>query len=179
MSKLLGDFDGVIYLDADTVVAGRLAEFLEGDYDVAGSLNLEELTDEKEYLNAGVNAIRSREFCDEWTDLMYQPDSGPSNQVYFNQLARCDRYRLKVVDREDVYYNETSRPHWKKIQRNNGFLECNGRVIKVLHWAGGIGRMEDKLSSKDFSDDVREFLNDVTETKDFTEIEGQEVSAWT
>jgi ADP-heptose:LPS heptosyltransferase len=174
MSKLLDEVDGVIYLDADTVVTGRLDEFLEGDYDIAGSLNL----GDKEYLNAGVNAIRSKKFCDEWTELMYQLESGPSNQVYFNQLARCNRYRLKVVDRKDVYYNETSRPHWKDIQRNNGFLECKGRTVKVLHWAGGVSRMEEKLSSKDFTPEVREFLNDVTDTKDFTEIEGQEVSAW-
>jgi ADP-heptose:LPS heptosyltransferase len=178
MANLLKKYDGVIYLDADTVVTHRLDEFLEGDYDVAGSLNLKGLSDDPNYLNAGVGACRSKKFCEEWTELMYAPDAGPSNQVYFNQLANSKRYLLKVVDRGEVYYNETSRPHWKDIVRNNGHLECNGRIVKVLHWAGGIGRMENKLSSKDFTPEVREFLDDVTDTTDFTEIEGEEVSQW-
>ena len=175
MGHLLKDFDAVIYLDADTVVTHRLDEFMDGDYDIAGSLNLGE---QKGYLNAGVSACRSRKFCDEWTELMYQNDSGPSNQGYFNQLAHSKRYLLKVVDRDAVYYNETSRPHWKDIHRENGYLYCKGRTVKVLHWAGGASRMEDKISSTDFTPEVREFLNTVTKTKDFTEVDGVEVSQW-
>lgn len=178
MSYLLRDCDGVIYLDSDTVVTARLDEFLEGDYDVAGSLNLTASAEQPLYLNAGVSAVTSMAFCEEWTDLMYRHDSGPSNQVYYNQLCQSNRYRLKVVDAEKVYYNEKSRPFWKEIVRHNGGLLCRGRTIKVLHWAGGVGRMEDKLSSSDFNDEVREFLNEVTNTDDFTTIKGREVSRW-
>ena len=175
MAKLLEDYDGVIYLDADTVVCDRLDEFLEGDFDVAGSLNI----GDQEYLNAGVSACTSKEFCDEWTHLMYKPGAGKSNQIYFNQLANSQRYRLKVVDAEKVYYNERSRRHWKKLKAcSDGKLRTNGRIIKVLHWAGGVGRMEDKLSSADFTDEVRGCLNKVTGTTDFTDIKGSEVSQW-
>lgn len=175
MSKLLEDYDGVIYLDADTVVCDRLDEFLEGDFDVAGSLNI----GDEPYLNAGVSACTSKEFCDEWTHLMYQPGAGNSNQVYFNQLANSQRYNLKIVDEDKVYYNERSRRYWKKLKVcSDGKLRANGRVIKVLHWAGGVSRMEEKLSSADFSDEVRECLNRVTGTTDFTNIKGSEVSAW-
>ncbi len=176
MSKLLEDYDGVIYLDADTVVCDTLTEFLEGGYDVAGSLNIGDET----YLNAGVSACTSKKFCDEWTHMMYQPGAGKSNQVYFNQLANTTRYNLKIVDAEDVYYNERSRQYWKKLKVcSDGKLRTHGRIVKVLHWAGGVGRMEDKLSSADFSDEVREHLDMITSTTDFTDIEGVQVSAWT
>lgn len=174
-SKLLDDFDIVIYLDADTVVCDTLHEFLDDDYDVAGSLNI----GNNGYLNAGVNAISNKAFCDEWTELMYKGDSGPSNQVYFNQLARCGRFNLKIVDEKDVYYNEKSREHWKDLKLTGSGLRCNDRAVRVLHWAGGVSRMEDKLSSSDFNDDVRKVLDRFTDTTDFTENVGQEVSAWT
>lgn len=175
MAKLLEEYDGVIYLDADTVVCDRLDEFLEGDFDVAGSLNI----GDESYLNAGVSACMSKKFCDEWTHLMYKPGAGNSNQVYFNQLATAQRYNLKIVDKEKVFYNERSREHWKKLKVcSDGKLRTYGRVVKVLHWAGGVGKMEDKLSSSDFSDKVREHLNTLTDTKDFTNIQGVEVSAW-
>jgi len=176
MSKLLDDYDGVIYLDADTVVCDRLDEFLKGDFDIAGSLNL----GDEPYLNAGVSACKSKEFCDEWTHLMYQDGAGPSNQVYFNQLANTQRYNLKIVDAEKVYYNERSRPYWGKMKTcSDGKLRTHGRVVKVLHWAGGVSRMEDKLSSSDFNQEVREHLDKITDTTDFTDILGVEVSCWT
>ena len=175
MSKLLDDYDGVIYLDADTVVCDRLDEFIKGDFDVAGSLNI----GDEPYLNAGVSACKSKDFCDEWTHLMYRDGAGNSNQVYFNQLANTQRYKLKIVDEEKVYYNERSRKHWKKLEHcSDGKLRTHGRVVKVLHWAGGVGRMEDKLSSADFSQEVREYLDKITRTLDFTSIKGAEVSTW-
>lgn len=171
---LLKDFDCAIYLDADTVVCGRLDEFLEQDYDVAGSLNV----GQRKYLNAGVSAVTSLDFCKEWTDLMYKHNGGPSNQVYFNDLAFSRRFNLKVVDENDVYYNERSREHWKDLRIDGENIVCNGRQVKVLHWAGGMEKMEDKLSSKDFSQEMRIALNALTNTRDFTEVEGVEVSAW-
>lgn len=173
---LLENYERVIYIDADCVVAGRLNEFLDGSYDVAVTMNID--FGEQNYYNAGVSAVRNIQFCEEWTQLMYKPDSGKSNQVYFNQLTNTGRYDVKVVDKENVYYNETSRPYWKEIELKDDHLWVNGRQIKILHWAGGVGRMENKLSSGDFTAPVRHFLNTVTETTDFTDIQGQEVSKW-
>jgi hypothetical protein len=131
------------------------------------------------YLNAGVSACMSQEFCDEWTELMYKPEGGKSNQVHFNHLCDSGRYTVETVDVDNVYYNERSRKHWKDLTVTEGGMFCNDRQVKVLHWAGGVPRMQDKLSSSDFSDDVREALNGLTNTTDFTEISGEEVSAWT
>jgi hypothetical protein len=109
---------------------------------------------------------------------MYKPDAGKSNQVYFNQLTDTGRYNVKVVDRDKFYYNETSRPFWKEIELKDDQLWLKDRQVKILHWAGGVSRMENKLSSEDFTAPVRHFLNTVTETTDFTDIQGQEVSKW-
>lgn len=174
---LLKDFDCVIQFDADTVVCARLDEFLKQDYDVAGSLNIE-VDGNPRYLNSGVLAVTSRDFCKEWVELMYKPNGGKSNQGHYNDLAFSKRFRLKIVDEKDVYYNERSREHWDKLKVDGEDFLCNGRKVKVLHWAGGIGKMEDKFSSKDFSPEVRIALDALTNTKDFTEIEGQEVSKW-
>ena len=110
---------------------------------------------------------------------MYKPDGGKSNQVHFNHLCDSGRYTVETVDAENVYYNERSREHWKDLIVTDKGMFCNDRQVKVLHWAGGVPRMEDKLSSSDFSDDVREALNGLTNTTDFTDIKGSEVSAWT
>jgi len=177
-SHLLKDFDGVIYLDADTVVAARLNEFLMDDYDVAGSLNIKEMGWGDDYLNAGVCAITNKQFCDEWTEAVYDKNCGSSNQPSFNKLAHSNRYRLKVVDEKDVYYNERSRKYWKHIEQRDGRLFCNNRWLKVLHWAGGQHRLEDKLSSSDFNKDTRDFLNTITQTTDFTDSREEEVSRW-
>ena len=174
MSLLLKDYDRVIYLDADTVVTGPLNEMMEGEYDVYGSLNIGEET----YLNAGVSACMSKDFCDEWTELMYKPNGGKSNQVHFNDLINSGRYTSTILDEENVYYNERSREHWKGLKVTDKGMFCNERQVKVLHWAGGVPRMEEKLSSSDFSQEVRKALDGLTNTTDFTEIEGQEVSAW-
>jgi ADP-heptose:LPS heptosyltransferase len=182
-SRLLDDFDIVIYLDADTVVCDRLDEFIEGDYDVAGSLNISGLpaateNETHDFMNAGVCSVTSKQFCEDWTEAVYARNAGPSNQPSFNELARSDKYSLKVVDKEKVYYNERSRKYWKQLEVIGGRLMCNGRDVKVLHWAGGVERMQDKLSSSDFSDEVREFLNKVTGTEDFTMEKAKAVSQW-
>lgn len=174
INKLMSDYDGVIYLDADTVVCGRLDEMLAGDFDVAVSLNI----GAEEYYNAGVCAIRSPSFANAWYHEMIKPGAGQSNQVHFNNLVASGQWRRKVLDREHVFYNERSREHWGKIKIFNDQLVCMGRVIKVLHWAGGVGKMENKISSADFSPEVRVWLDKTTDTIDFTTVQGEEVSKW-
>jgi len=175
IKKLLGSYDGVIHLDADTVVTAPLNEMLAGDYDVAGSLNISDNEDDR-YCNAGVCAVTRSKFAEEWTEAVYDKRCPPTNQVSFNELA--NKYNFKILDESDVYYNERSRKYWKQLHCVNSHLECNNRIVKVLHWAGGVERMEDKISSKDFNAETREFLNKVTDTKDFTENIGSEVSKW-
>lgn len=163
-------YDTVIYLDVDTVTVARLNEFLTSDYDIAGSLNIP--ADDGKYLNAGVMAVRNREFCKEWEDCLYDPRLKKSNQPSYNALVRDPKYCLKIVDEEDFYYNERSRDYWNSIEISGDKLICNGRWLKVLHWAGGFG-LEHKLSYEGFSPEVRGFLNNVTGTTDFTDIKGE------
>lgn len=194
MKKLLDDFLTVIFFDVDVVVAGRLTEFLEADYDVAGSLNvpasMEAVSrfssvwsvrdmaakwDGYSYLNAGVMAVTNKQFVEDWQHLMRHPLANRLGcQLAFNWIAKNGRYNLKIVDEEDVYYNERSRDYWDTISIKDGKLFCNNRQLKVLHWAGGTGSLRDNLSAKMFSQEVREFLNKVTKTTDFTDIVGLE-----
>jgi hypothetical protein len=173
---LLKTYDGVIYLDVDTIVVSRLNEFLEGDYDIAGSLNIERYAGDT-YLNCGVFAVKSRDFCQQWANLIYDSESGLNNiQVAFNYFAKNGHCRLKIVDEKDCYYNERSRPYWKDIVIKDEKLFCNNRQLKVLHWAGGFRSLKKrkKLSYKGFNKEVRMFLNKVGHTRDFIEIEGVE-----
>jgi len=173
--KLLKEYDGIIYLDVDTVVAARLDEFLSGGYEVAATLNVKGFGREALF-NDGVFALTSKQFAKMWTNGVYDKHNNYNNDQYvFNYLTNLGLYDTKVVDAEKVYYNERSREYWGEIQANNGSLFCNNRQLKVLHWAGGFKVPGDKLSCGKFSDEVRKFLNKVTGTTDFTDIKGKDV----
>lgn len=170
---LFKQYDVIFFFDVDVVIASKLDEFLTVDYDLATSLNIAR-TPEDTYYNAGVFAVRSKEFIQEWFRLTYDFKSGFGCQSAFNHLAHNGKYKVKVVDKENCYYNERSRPYWGSIVIENGKLFCDKRQLKVLHWAGGSSALPSKLSCKRFSKETREFLNKVTKTTDFTDIEGAE-----
>lgn len=173
---LLDKYDVVFRFGADTIVTARLDEFLNVDYDVAGSLNMERYPGDK-FMNADVQSIASRKFAQEWVDITYnrkfcqEHDIGMAETGTFNYILASGRYRLKTVDEKSCYYNERSRPFWGFISVRDEKIFVNNRQIKVLHWAGG-ALLEKKLSWKLFSRETREFLNKVTGTTDFTDIEG-------
>jgi len=178
LSKMLDKYETVIKLDADVVITGRLDEFLDKDYDIAGSLNCPDVPgiDYKRfpnYCNLGVTAVKSKAFAEEWYKLTYDPDFnakenlGYLEQGVMNYLAHSGKYKFIVVDKEGTYYNETSRDKWDQLRIKHKGLFIGDRQVKALHWAGG-GVMSDKYSHPAFPDDVRRFLNKVTQTEDFT-----------
>ena len=68
-----------------------------------------------------------------------------------------------------------------KVIHGNGLVPefvINDRQVKVLHWAGGVSRMKDKLSAEEFKVDVREALDRLCDCKDFTSISGEAVTKW-
>ncbi len=172
---LLKQYDVIFFFDVDVVIASKLDEFLAVDYDLASSLNIAR-TSGDDYFNAGVFAVKSKEFMQEWFKLTYDFKSGFACQSAFNHLAHNGKYKVKVVDKENCYYNERSRPYWGNIVISENQLFCNKRHLKVLHWAGGSSALTSKLSCKRFNKETREFLNKVTGTTDFTDIEG--VDKW-
>lgn len=186
IEHFLQSYETVIKLDADTLITGRLDEFLDKDYDIACSLNCKGVPGidyEKypDYCNLGVTAIRSKEFAREWAKLCYDKKFMEENQISYseqgvmNYLAFGGKYKALVVDKEGCYYNETSRDRWKDLKIRHKGLFIGDRQVKALHWAGG-GEISDKYSHPDFPDDVRRFLNEISGTKDFTDGESKERS---
>lgn len=179
LCHLKDKYETVIKLDGDVVITGRLDEFLDGDYDIAGSLNCPNVPGidyERfpNYCNLGVTAVRSKEFSQEWFKLAYDPEFnakenlGYLEQGVMNYLAHSGKYKFVVVDKEKSYYNETSREHWDKIKIRHQGLFIGDRQLKAMHWAGG-GVMSDKYSHPALSMEVCRYLDKVTNTKDFTE----------
>jgi len=170
---LLDSYDVIFHFGADTVITARLDEFLNVDYDIAGSLALIH----ENLMNADVQSIASKKFALEWFEMSHnakfreEHNIGIEETGTFNYIANVGKYRVKIVDKESCYYNETSRPFWEFIAVRDGKMFVNNRQIKVLHWAGGAA-LESKLSWKLFSQETREFLNKVTGTTDFTDIQG-------
>jgi hypothetical protein len=181
LNYLKDKYEVVIKLDADVVITGRLDEFLDGDYDVACSLNCPgvggiDYQKYPDYCNLGVTAVRSKEFAEEWFKLTYDHEFiskmnfGYLEQDIMNYLATCGKYKQLIVDKGDTapYYNETSREQWDKLKIRHKGLFIGDRQVKAMHWAGG-GEMCDKYTHPLIvSEDVQKFLNEITKTKDFT-----------
>lgn len=177
LNHLKKDNDLVIKLDADVVVTGRMDEFFKEDFDVAVSLNEPgipgiDYARFPDYCNLGVTAVRSNEFAKEWVDKCYDDKFvGENNFIYFEQdvmnyLAFSGKYKTKIVDKEGVYYNETSKPYWDRLRVKGSQLFIDDRPVKALHWAGG-GEIGSKFNHPAFNNEVRGFLNKVTDTNDF------------
>lgn len=171
----LKDYEIVIKLDADVVITHRLDEFLDEDYDIAGSLNVRGYSEKfDDYCNLGLTAIKSDKFAQEWEKLTYDDnfigDMGYSNleQDVMNHLAHSGKYKFLIVDKEGCYYNETSKEFWHEMFVREEKLMIGSRIVKGMHWAGG-GTMSNKYSYPSFRPEVRNFLNKVTDTEDFTD----------
>lgn len=175
------NYDKIIMFDGDTLIVGYLDEIInDNNHDVYGSLNIKSFHGD-EYLNLGVTAFRSNSFLEYFANNLtknFMYEKYKNEQLIFNLLCgtlerdkhifKEHPFNIKIVDKENVYYNERSRQYWKNITIKNNVLYCNNRIIKVLHWAGG-GKdfINNKLTHPDFSNKVKIFLNKITKTKDF------------
>jgi len=173
LNHYLNKFDTVFWFDADTVVTGKLKEFLNVNYEIAGSLNVKKENNFL-YMNTGVCSIAYKPFAEEWLrkckDKEYIISHGfeqHEKQDIFNNIIKKNKYIFKCVDLENNYYNERSRPYWDKITIDSDKLTCNNRNLKVMHWAGGFD--SHKISYFGFNKEVREFLNKITKTTNFTD----------
>ena len=181
--KLLkAEYDVVMMFDADVVVTARLDEFLTGGYDVAGTLNVERSPGEI-FFNMGVTSVGSQRFADVWSEKLVDYNwwhRFGNEQEILNVLCgnaghkfHKEKYSVKVADKEGCYYNERSRNYWGEIELRDDNMFCNGRHLKVMHWAGGTD-FEARYSSAVFSQEVREHLDKITGTKDFTSNPGHD-----
>ena len=134
MTRLIAEeHDLVVHIDSDVIVADRLDEILEGDYDVAVARNnsdqktagcgppyhLDGKVDVYKYANAGVVASTKKEFWDDWVDLNKKNfgKQKMAEQDNLNILIDSGKYDVKWLDSIDkpLYYNIASAygdPKW-------------------------------------------------------------------
>jgi len=177
------NYDIIMMFDADVVVTSYLDEFLTEDYDIAGSLNVERFPGDR-FLNMGVTSLANNDFIAYWAEKMasdhYMNTYGNEQEIMnvlcgtlgrdihiFNQRP----WRVKTVDKDKVYYNERSRNYWGEIVIRDDKMFCNNRQLKTMHWAGGTG-FDARWSCRVFSRQIREHLDKITGTNDFTTHEG-------
>jgi len=167
------NYELVINLDSDVVVTGRLDEMLVGDYDIGATQSAS-----LDYYNSGVWSSTSKEFVR--TNLKLNLDSHFCENWAFVHLVRYYKGAkaiVKVFDdvNEKVWYNERSRQWWNRLTVKDEKLYTPDREVKILHWAGGMGwGQEKRMSCSLFSDEVKQWLNKITDGTTFTDYDGKE-----
>jgi hypothetical protein len=191
MHKLIDEYEWVVRFDADSMMTGELTELLDaikgGLYDVISVRNnndyakagknepiVQKGIDTFEYLNAGLVATNSKAFLEGWMDCnaMFGHMCPFVEQSTLNSLAR--KFKLYILDRKEapVFYGvaglygngheeETHWDSWKEIVSAHGELYLDGKIIKVIHHAGGDSHY--KLGFHMFSDQARKRLVEIIE----------------
>ena len=168
---MVENYDLLIYIDADTVVTGRCEEMIIGDYDIAVSHCYK---DDTNYFNAGVWASKDLDFIKDfyYSHNIPEEDNNLFMQVFNFYKTRCN---IKILDNKDsgVWYNQCSREWWNRLKVIDNKLYTPDRQIKILHWAGGNGQpLNDRMSCSLFSDEVKQWLNKITNGTTFTDHDG-------
>ena len=162
---LEGDYDvAVARNNADQKTAGcGPAYHLDGKVDVF------------QYANAGIVASTKKEFWDDWVALNQKNFNkyGMHEQDNLNILLASGKYKVKWLDppEKPLYYNIASAygdpkwgghpekhwESWERIELKDEKLWLDGKLIKLLHYAGG--NTPDKFNfTKHFSDEVTDHL---------------------
>lgn len=178
-------YDQVIYLDADSMIVGKMDELFEMLKDGCmvcvrnnndfGKSGIDQPLEQKKvsidtYLNAGLIAVNSKNagsvIYDWWLVTYKLGEMLPfGSQTVLNALAEGWRVIVDAIE-APVYYGvsalsgtETHWDSWKEITVNNGELILNNKKVKVLHHGGGF--KPDKLGFDMFTDEVRARLEEI------------------
>jgi hypothetical protein len=169
--------DEVLEGDYDVAVARNNSD--QGSAGCGPPHNLNGQVDIHKYANAGLVASTKKEFWDDWIDLnkenfnihpMHEQDN-------LNILINSGKYKIKWLDavEKPLYYNIASaygnverwKGHplmhwesWERIELKDEKLWLDGKLIKMLHYAGGDVFPKFDLT-KHFPTDVAEHLKSV------------------
>lgn len=181
--QLIDDYDMVVHMDADSMIAGKLDELVNEDnlqYDIIGVRNNNDFNKAGKdpaihegypidtYLNCGLVAVTSKVFLEQWINknLTVARYRSFQEQSVLNEMVHTGDWKWKILDPIDsnVYYGTantwgtiTHWDSWKEINVVDGKLILNNKVVKVLHHAGG--SQPDKLNFSMFNDETKLFLD--------------------
>ena len=188
--KLAEEYDMVVHIDADSIITGTLDELLLGDFDIAGVRNNNDIglasgcgctlgnhipgiDAATQYLNAGLVAVKNKEF---WVEFLSRnavmANEAFGEQDIWNKLFWGGKYKNKVLDPKEanVYYGVSAQlckpgypmqECWSRMYMEKSNLCFNGKVVKIIHNAGGFGLP--KLQYQTWvTPEVKDFLDTIT-----------------
>lgn len=132
---------------------------------------VEPVVDAMNYVNAGLIASRNIKFWQDWIDCnkkaatMYHQ----YEQDILNKIISYKKYKFKLLDpiSAPLYYGLASQyslygshwDSWQHIEIFNNKLYLDGKLIKVLHQAGGSGIFPKLQLEKLFKPDIVNWFN--------------------
>jgi hypothetical protein len=182
-------YELVIGCDADQLCFGRLDHILGSAYDVGTVLNINRADPlfyghisihpiaPNEYYNAGLVAIRSEMFLDQWYKLCHSaffPRLQFREQDLLNLLCHFGTYDVMCFDRYDVVNNyfawhglvskgETAKAILKEgkviIPKGEDNYPDRDTVLKIFHYAGG--GQEAKNYRIHFSEELQSYIEEL------------------
>lgn len=155
--ELAKEYELVISIDNDSIVAGSLDHILNDDsYELGCVLNNNLIdpklqmwdTPQQFYVNCGFVAIRGTRPWEWWHKLNYSPHWQHyrfREQDMLNVIFHYGDLKTKMFDHSDNWHGLVHKGQWHKmVLRDNELIlpkekgVCdNDKTIKIIHWAGG------------------------------------------
>ncbi|MBF8249488.1 MAG: hypothetical protein HW400_89 [Candidatus Levybacteria bacterium] len=169
---LFDDYDLVVKMDADHIVAGRMTEIFDNvDYDVAGpwnfndyeNMSVESVTAEM-YVQGGLIASTSKEFWLKWQEMNSDAKKyrGRENDVLNLVIYKAmPELKLKIVDKERDYYGCKSLNREPEFYLENDKLMCRGEQVLAYHNAKGGVYPKLDFDNMPFTDEVKKWLKGI------------------
>lgn len=168
---LLKEYKTIIHIDVDNLITDNILDILGGDYDIAAPLNNNTWhhaetgeVPQNIYLSAGLHVVKSARFNYLW----YCLSKYYAKQNYFvendtmDQAAFWGGFKVRSLGAEpgDPFWGTELADKWEEIELINDRLYCQGRKVKMIHWAGG---NIIKLNYRDyhFKPEVKDWLDKI------------------
>ena len=161
----------VVSIESDNIVCARTDEIIQGDYDVAVAMNnykgqlgykLHDVSAD-DYINTGIIASTRKDFWDLWkkNNIKHSKNYNFVEQDVVNMTLAYNDFYIKYLDKKDLFYCSSIRKVWDKLELKNQELWCDGRLVKVIHWAGG-GKHKFDWKERGFSKEVCDYFDYLT-----------------
>jgi hypothetical protein len=172
---LVGRYDRIINIDADTVICGRLSEVLDTDWEVGGVWNynkyenasFENITEEM-YVQAGMVGSTRPDFWDTWEsankDAMkyLRQENDILNKIWYNDPKISSIQKKLIWDKDKNYLGCKSLGQEGQMYIEGNELMLNKEKVKAYHWAKGARLPKMQYHNGMFRPEVAEWLTKVS-----------------